>query len=150
METIEKSSEVIQDLIEINNDRIKGFETATKDLGEGNQDLKNIFNEMTAQSRQNVQELSQSANTGGNENDSSTSGAIHRAWIEVKATFTGHSRESILAECERGEDAIKKAYKEALSPNSGLSNEQEHMIAKQQEVIIASHDKIKFLRDHQA
>jgi len=41
----------------------------------------------------------------------SGTGAIHRAWIDVKATFSGHDRKSVLAECERGEDAIKKRTK---------------------------------------
>jgi hypothetical protein len=40
METIEKSVEVLNDLIEINNDRVAGFEHAIKDLGEGDADLK--------------------------------------------------------------------------------------------------------------
>ena len=43
METIEKSVEVLNDLIEINNDRVAGFEKATKDLDEGNSDLKAVF-----------------------------------------------------------------------------------------------------------
>src|SRR5437879_234733 len=42
-------------------------------------------------------------------------GKLHRAWIKIKENFTGHDRHSILEECEFGEDAIKKAYEEALT-----------------------------------
>jgi len=152
METIEKSVEVLNDLIEINNDRIAGFEKAGTDLGEGDTDLKTIFNNMVEESRRNVQELTQAVGQIGGEAEqgTSSSGAIHRAWIDVKATFGGNGRESILAECERGEDAIKKAYKDALTTENGLPPEVDRIVARQQEGIIAAHDKIKFLRDHQA
>ena len=152
METIEKSVEVLNDLIEINNDRIAGFDHAGKDLEVNDADLKTIFDGLVDQSRKNVQELSaQVGQIGGEvETGTSTSGAIHRAWLDVKATFSGHDRKSVLAECERGEDAIKKAYKDALTPENGLSHEVDRIIARQQEGIIAAHDKIKFLRDHQA
>jgi uncharacterized protein (TIGR02284 family) len=152
METIEKSVEVLNDLIEINNDRIAGFEHATKDLSEGDADLKAIFEKFSSDSRKNVQELTAAVNQVGGEADNthSAGGTIHRAWLDVKATFTGHDRKSVLAECERGEDAIKKAYKDALVPESGLSTENERIIARQQEGIIAAHEQIKFLRDRQA
>jgi len=152
METIEKSTEVLNDLIEINNDRIAGFEKAAKNLEENDADLKAIFENMVAESRKNVQELTQCvAQIGGEpEQGTSSTGAIHRAWIDVKATFSGHDRKSILAECERGEDAIKRAYKDALTTENGLPPEADRIVARQQEGIIAAHDKIKFLRDHQA
>jgi len=152
METIEKSVEVLNDLIEINNDRIAGFEHASKDLGEGDADLKAIFDKFSSDSRKNVEELTAAVNQIGGDAEAghSTSGTIHRAWLDVKATFTGHDRKSVLAECERGEDAIKKAYKDALTPESGLSTDNERIIARQQEGIIAAHDQIKFLRDRQA
>jgi uncharacterized protein (TIGR02284 family) len=43
--------------------------------------------------------------------EGSSSGTLHRMWLDVKATFSGHDRKSILEECERGEDAIKKHIK---------------------------------------
>ena len=152
METIEKSVEVLNDLIEINNDRIAGFDHAGKDLGEGDADLKSIFEKFSSDSRKNVEELTAAVNQIGGDAEAghSASGTIHRAWLDVKATFTGHDRKSVLAECERGEDAIKKAYKDALVPESGLSTDNERIIARQQEGIIAAHDQIKFLRDRQA
>jgi uncharacterized protein (TIGR02284 family) len=152
METIEKSVEVLNDLIEINNDRIAGFEHASKDLGEGDADLKAIFEKFSSDSRKNVGELMAVVNRIGGEAETGTSGtgSIHRAWLDVKATFTGHDRKSILAECERGEDAIKKSYKDALTPENGLSMEVDRIVARQQEGIIAAHDQIKFMRDRQA
>jgi uncharacterized protein (TIGR02284 family) len=151
METTEKAVEVLNDLIEINNDRIDGFNRASKDLGEGDADLKAIFDKFASDSRQNVQELSSAVGQAGGEVETgnTATGTIHRAWLDVKATFSGHDRKAILAECERGEDAIKKAYRDALSEDNGLSPEQSQLIAQQQQAINAGHDSIKALRDAQ-
>lgn len=149
METIEKSIEVLNDLIEINNDRIAGFNHASKELEFKDNDLKILFETFRDESRTYVQELSTTVNRNGGEAETSTSGsgALHRAWIDVKATFTGHDRKSILDECERGEDAIKKAYRDALSPDSNLSPEFTGLVSRQQQGVIAAHNQIKALRD---
>ena len=152
METIEKSIEVLNDLIEINNDRVAGFEKAIKDLEDNGADLQSIFESAASESRRNSQELTQAVRNAGGEAETGTSGSgtIHRAWIDVKATFSGHDRKSILEECERGEDAIKKAYRDALSVDSGLSTEFTSLVSRQQQGINASHDRIKALRNSQA
>ena len=149
--TSEKSIEVLNDLIEINNDRIDGFTRAAKDLGEGDADLKAVFDKFAADSRKNVQELSAAVGQAGGdvETGNSATGTIHRAWLDVKATFTGHDRKAVLSECERGEDAIKKAYRDALSDDNGLTGEQSQLIATQQQGVNEGHDSIKALRDAQ-
>src|SRR6185312_3606589 len=149
METIEKSVEVLNDLIQINNDRVAGFEHAGKDLGDEDRDLTDFFRSQREASRQNVFELSKIVNQIGGESDDghSVSGTIHRNWIDVKATFTGRDRAAILAECERGEDAIKQAYQDALTGDSGLSDEIRQIVLRQSQGIIASHDKIKGMRN---
>ncbi|MDB5025750.1 MAG: hypothetical protein JWP78_3505 [Mucilaginibacter sp.] len=151
METIERSVEVLNDLIEINNDRAAGFERAAKQLDSGDSDLRTLFESSARESRQNVKELTAAVNKLGREAETGTSGtgALHRAWINVKATFSGHDRKSILAECERGEDAIKGTYGDALSEND-LPPEIISIIWRQQQVIEASHDTIKRLRDSQS
>jgi uncharacterized protein (TIGR02284 family) len=149
METIEKSIEVLNDLIEINNDRIAGFAHASKDLEDNDLDIKALFQTLREESRYNVQELGLAVTKIGGEAemDGSGSGTLHRMWLDVKATFSGHDRKSILEECERGEDAIKKAYQNALSPDNELSPDVARLIANQQTGIIAAHNQIKALRD---
>jgi uncharacterized protein (TIGR02284 family) len=149
METIEKSVEVLNDLIEINNDRAEGFGKAAQDLDPTDMDLQGIFLNCSLESKQFSQQLRDEINQlGGHaDNDTSNTGALHRAWIDVKATFTGHDRKGILAECERGEDAIKKAYRDALSPENDLAAEVIPLLLRQQTSIEMSHDRIKSLRD---
>ncbi|GAB2685622.1 PA2169 family four-helix-bundle protein [Mucilaginibacter koreensis] len=149
--TTENSQEVLSDLVKINNDRVDGFEKAIKDLSDENQDLKSVFEEYSQQSRKFSQELTaELGRLGGDaETSNSVSGTLHRAWIDVKALFGGSDRKSILEECERGEDAIKKAYRDALSPDSGLSAEYSSVVSQQASQINAAHDRIKALRDSQ-
>jgi uncharacterized protein (TIGR02284 family) len=151
METKEKSIEVLNDLIEINNDRIDGFDRASKELGESDSDLKALFSKFASDSRRNVQELTTAVSEAGGdvETGNTALGTIHRAWLDVRATFSGHDRKSILEECERGEDAIKKAYRDALTEDNGLSTQYSQLLVQQQQVINEGHDKIKALRDSQ-
>ncbi|MDB5024445.1 MAG: aldehyde dehydrogenase [Mucilaginibacter sp.] len=151
METTSKATEALNDLIEINNDRIAGFNKASKDLKEGGFELTGIFDRFADESRRFVMELTNAVNQHGGEPETgrSASGAIHRAWIDVKATFGGSDRKSILQECERGEDAIKKAYQSALEPDNELSVEEIDLVRNQQYAINAAHDQIKALRDSQ-
>lgn len=152
METTEKSIDVLNDLIEINNDRVAGFEKAAKDLGDGDLELKSIFEQYAQESRLYSSELSSAVTELGGDAERGTgiAGDIHRAWIDVKATFTGHDRKSVLAECERGEDAIKKAYQTALDPENDFSFELADLLRRQQQGISAAHDRIKALRDNAA
>lgn len=148
METTEKKIDVLNDLIEINNDRVDGFEKVIADIKDENVDLKAVFQEFATQSRKFGQELTAlTASRGGEaETGNSVSGTLHRAWIDVKALFGGSDRESILNEAERGEDAIKKAYQTALSEGA-LSGEALQVVTAQAQEINAAHDSIKALRD---
>ncbi|MCC8409831.1 PA2169 family four-helix-bundle protein [Mucilaginibacter sp. UR6-1] len=148
METTEKSIDVLNDLIEINNDRVAGFEKALADINDENIDLKGLFQTYSAQSRKFSQELTAlTAVRGGDvETGNSVSGTLHRAWIDVKSLFGGSDRVGILNEAERGEDAIKKAYTTALT-EGGLSGEALQTVTAQSQDINAAHDAIKALRD---
>jgi uncharacterized protein (TIGR02284 family) len=151
MENSEKTVEILNDLIQINNDRADGFERAAADLSDENIDLKATFEKLSSGSRTNVTELAGLVGRHHENPDTGNTvlGTLHRAWIDIKATFGGDSRHSILAECERGEDAIKKAYKDALQEND-LGEQVRSILLKQQEGINASHDAIKALRDAHA
>lgn len=150
MENTENTVQVLNDLIQINNDRADGFDRASSDLQPENIDLKAIFEKLASDSRSNVTQLAGLVGQKGDEPDSGNTllGSLHRTWIDIKATFGGNDRHSILAECERGEDAIKKAYKDALQEND-LGTEVREALLKQQDGITASHDAIKALRDAQ-
>jgi uncharacterized protein (TIGR02284 family) len=147
MSTTANATGVLNDLIEINNDRVAGFEKAIADIKDENIDLKDLFQGYAAQSRKNSQELSALVGDVDEvETGTSVSGSLHRAWIDVKSIFGGSDRASILSEAERGEDAIKKAYQDVLS-SEALSAEAASTVQNQASEINAAHDQIKALRD---
>lgn len=139
----------LKNLIEINNDRTLGFKKALEDLEPINADLQVIFTTAAAESERFAQELTVLVEQHGAEvddNDESVAGAIHRAWIDVKALFGGKDRKSILEEAERGEDAIKAAYKKVMD-SGDVTGQALETVLDQAAQIRASHDKIKALRD---
>ena len=143
-----ENTTVLNELTEINNDRVAGFEKAIADIKDENIDLKEIFQKYSAQSRTFSQELTAAVAAQGEEIETgnSVAGTLHRAWIDVKALFGGSDRVSILNEAERGEDAIKAAYKTALEKGE-LSGSSLELVSRQAEDIKSAHDAIKALRD---
>lgn len=147
MATSGNATSVINNLIEINNDRVAGFEKAIADIDSENIDLKEIFQGFAEQSRKYGQELAAIIGSVEDvETGNSVSGTLHRVWIDVKSIFGGSDRAGILSEAERGEDAIKRAYQDALTEEN-LPFDASEVIRSQAMGINAAHDQIKALRD---
>ncbi|HJT74169.1 MAG TPA: PA2169 family four-helix-bundle protein, partial [Chitinophaga sp.] len=148
MQATLETIETLNDLIQINNDRIAGYEKALEDLKAEDSDLKALFSSMISESHEIRLALGTEVNVlgGDMERSTTTSGKIYRAWMDVKAVFTGHTRESVLANCEAGEDAAQRAYRMALDEEE-LPAYLREMISEQQMTLKASHDQIKALRD---
>lgn len=148
MENNKATIETLNDLVLINNDRIRGYEDALKELGEDDDNLRPLFLEMIDQSKRFKLQLGTEVEVLGSdmEQGTSTSGKLHRTWLELKAAFTGHSEKSILEECEFGEDAIKKSYNSALEDDSTPAYLRD-ILEDQLEQLSNSHDEIKALRD---
>ena len=132
----------------INNDRIVGYERALEETKPSDADLKKLFTSMIDESRKIRIDLAGEVQALGGEFEAGTtvSGKLYRAWMDVKAVFTGHDRHAVLANCERGEDAAQNAYKDALEENH-LPNYIRTMLESQKQILRASHDRIRVLRD---
>lgn len=144
--------EVLNDLIRINHDRVAGYEKAINESKDLDIDLKGIFSRMAEESRQYAAELTQEVVKLGGEPATGTtsSGKIYRVWMDVKATFSGNSRQSILENCEFGEDAAQKAYDSALKSDAEISADVRQLITNQKSSLRTSHDVIKKYRDMHA
>ena len=151
MQTNEKLVEVLNDLIEINNDRVTGYQKAVEETKNLDVDLQAVFNSMANDSRKYAAELTQEVNKLGGKSttDTTTSGKIYRVWMDVKATFSGHDRQAVLENCEFGEDAAQKAYTGALSSDAEMSADVRKVITDQQATLKVAHNLIKKYRDLQ-
>ena len=144
----EQSIDVLNALIVINNDRIEGYTTASKETEES--DLKTLFAQFENTSHKCKGELVKEVQRLGGEvaEGTKTTGKIYRAWMDVKATLTGNDRKAILNSCEYGEDVAIEAYEDALNNEAeNISTEQQMMLNAHLQLIKADHDKVKGLRD---
>lgn len=144
---LEKQAETLNDLILINNDRVKGYQKAIDELKPEDADLAGTFQERVNQSRLFGEELETHVYRSGEEVAEGTmaSGKIYRAWMDIKAFFSGNNRKAILENCEFGEDAALRAYEEALKCEN-LTPVQRTLVIRQQAEIQASHNKVKAMR----
>lgn len=69
MKTSREVIEILNDLIQINNDRIKGYERAIKELQDEDDDLKTLFAVFIDQSRQNKMILGKEVQAFGGDMD---------------------------------------------------------------------------------
>jgi uncharacterized protein (TIGR02284 family) len=149
MATNDNLIEVLNDLIRINNDRIVGYQRASQEARDIDVDLRSIFTRMGEESKQYAAELTQEVVKLGGEPATGTtaSGKIYRVWMDVKATFTGHDRQTVLNNCEFGEDAAQRAYETALGSDAEMNSDVRQLIANQKSSLKTSHDVIKKYRD---
>ena len=141
--------DVLNDLIRINRDRIAGYEKAVENLEEGDAVLRTLFYQLSDESQKIKEELVSEVKSLGGEpaEDSTMSGKIYRAWMEVKDAFTGDDAKSSLEACEYGEDAAQKAYAEAIEDSREFPENIQHLIRDQKDLLRLSHDLIRNKRD---
>lgn len=143
-----KTVDVLNKLITINNDRIEGYKTASDATDEN--DLKNLFSKFIATSQKCKQELATEVHKLGGEEAEGTkvSGKFFRVWMDVKAALTGKDRKAILGSCEYGEDQAKDTYEDVLKDDlEHLNAEQQSMINNQRSMLKSDREHIKTLHD---
>jgi uncharacterized protein (TIGR02284 family) len=137
----------INGLIETLKDGQQGFREASEAVKDSQ--LKSLFSEYSLQRGKFAGELQNEAITLGDhdpEDSSSTAGAMHRAWINLKSAITSGDDHAVLAECERGEDSAVNEYKKAMEAED-LSTPVRETISRQFTDVKNAHDRIKALRD---
>ena len=135
----------LNDLIATSKDGEAGFRTCAE--GVKNPQLKTMFNQAAERCAAGAAELQAKVRAlGGNPDKSgSTSGSLHRAWVNIKSAVTGKDDHAVLAECEKGEDAAKKAYQNALTED--LPADVKSMVERQYQGVKENHDRVRDLRN---
>ena len=147
MSQTKENISIINRLVETLKDGQEGFREASEAVQSSQ--LKTLFGEYSLQRSKFAGELQEYAikdlGESAPENTSSTAGAMHRAWINIKSAVSSRDDHTILAECERGEDSAVAEYKRAMEGN--LPSPLADIISRQYTDIKAAHDHVRSLRD---
>ena len=142
----DKTISVLNDLLNITNDRIAGFAKVEDKVWETHSNLKSAYDDMVSRSTDMKNDLINLINLKGGEADNTTSvsGAFHRAWIDVKNTFVSDKEESTLENVVFGEKAAITAYQDALD-GGDLCPESTAVVSEQLKQLKASAAKFEIL-----
>ena len=135
---------VLNDLIETCKDGQEGFKKAAEKVKESS--LKSLFSKYSAQRAAYAQELQSAVTQLGGEPETSghVAAALHRGWINLKEALAKDEDKAIIFECEAGEDAAMKAYKEALS--KGLPTDVQMLVQRQFAGVQEAHGIVRDLK----
>ncbi|WP_267405217.1 MULTISPECIES: PA2169 family four-helix-bundle protein [unclassified Chryseobacterium] len=144
----DKTVSVLNDLLNITNDRIEGFSKVEDKVWDTHSGLKSDYDQMVSQSQTMKNDLIRLINQKGGEadNTTSTAGAIHRAWIDVKNSFSGDKDDSTLGNVVFGENAAIDAYQSALD-SGDLCPESTRLVSDQLHHLKSSYAKFENLED---
>ena len=136
---------VLNTLIATLLDSVEGYTKAAGDIE--NARLGTIFADR-ARERRDVAAQLQAVVTqlgGEAEDDTSTMGAIHRTFFDLKTAITGRDNEAIVNEVERGEDYLKAKFETAMK-NADLSPAARAAVDTAWTSVRAGHDQMSQLK----
>ncbi len=126
-------------------DSVEGYTKAAGDIESAS--LGTIFADRARERREVAARLQAVvAQQGGEpENDTSTMGAIHRTFFDLKTAITGRDNEAIINEVERGEDYLKGKFETAMK-NVDLSPAARAAVGLAWTSVRAGHDQMSQLK----
>ena len=108
--------------------------------------LKSLFEKYTSQRAEYARELQSLVSQFGGDPATSghVSGTLHRGWLNLKEALSRNEDQAIINECEAGEDAAIKNYREALSAQ--LPPDVATVVQRQYAGVQAAHSVIRDLK----
>lgn len=129
--TDQKTWDIIQDLLEINQDRLAGFQLVLEKL-DPDTALSFLFQQTIRETKENISALGACLlENHPPEADTSVTGKVHRLWIDLKTAASGNDRGAILEEVIRGEEAFAELYTASLTTSAGLETQFVPMLTEQ-------------------
>lgn len=142
----EQIANKLNDLLERTYDAEKGFQNAAENVESTS--LKEYFNSKAEQRKAfgydlktEIKSYAQDVDKGG-----SVEGSIHRAWMDLKSTFSSDNKEAMLEEAIRGEKKAINDYKEIIKENE-LPSSTKMLLENQVSKIESGLSTVKTLED---
>ncbi|OUL95363.1 PA2169 family four-helix-bundle protein [Paraburkholderia hospita] len=139
---------VLNGLIETSKDGERDFMKTAEDANHAS--VKDALLESAERCTRGARELQDLVlKLGGKpEGGGSVAGALHRGWLDVKSAVGSRTDHAILADCEKGEDAAKKRFHEALEKD--LPADVRAVVERLYHGVLQNHDRIRAMRDQYA
>ncbi|MGC1471170.1 MAG: PA2169 family four-helix-bundle protein [Psychroserpens sp.] len=139
--------EKLRDVLKNNEDAVKGYGKAAENASEIG--LKSYFQNKSKERLNFITSLRGALphmDMGTGEIDGSTTGAVHRTWMDVKAFFSSGNDEAMLEEAIKGDRAAVSDYEKILG-DGNLPPAAEEMIRQQMKWIKNDITEIKTMED---
>jgi uncharacterized protein (TIGR02284 family) len=137
---------VLNHLIDTCKDGERGFRYAADHVTESS--LRELFLQIASRRERFAADLLPHAQRlgGATESGGTTAGVVHRGWMTLKDTLTGHNDDAIIREAERGEHAAVAAYKDAVE--GMLPPTARDLIERQYTDVRQTHERVRILLNH--
>ncbi len=135
----------LTELIRINEDSVKGFETALGCTDDPR--IQSVFRSVMQEREKFGEQLEAyvQINDGNDDPSGSVKATAHRWWLKAHAAFAANEAVTVLKDAEAGEDAIKHKYEAVIKETAG--SPVNDVLLRQYEVVKGGHDRIRDLRD---
>ncbi|QQV03881.1 MULTISPECIES: PA2169 family four-helix-bundle protein [Chryseobacterium] len=143
---------VLNDLLQITNDRIRGFEKVEGKVWENYSGLKSEYDRMISQSKMmKVEIINLITERGGNPDDSTTvAGNLHRTWIDIKNSLPTSNKDiETLENVVFGEKSAIDSYEEALK-SGNLDNDSRKVISDQLNSLKISYEQFSEIEKYKS
>lgn len=139
---------VLNGLIETTLDSMKGYRDACEDTNGTHSEL---FLGMADERSRVASDLQAHVRSHGGEPEdhSSTAGALHRGFMNLKDAITGTDDKAVIDEVERGEDHIKEKYESALKDDK-LSPDCRMVVETAYTSVRKGHDRVSAIKHARA
>ncbi|GAB3934789.1 ferritin-like domain-containing protein [Larkinella terrae] len=141
MEVANTNSEILDrlnTLLTRTRDGERGYQEAAENVKDT--ELKTLFLAQSRQRGEYATEIDREIRTLGGDPETSTSllADLHRAWINIKTSFTGNDDKAVVEECKRGDGQALDDYQEILQSTSLAASTRE-LLLRQKERIESAH-----------
>lgn len=135
----------LQDLIQANIDSRDGYRQAAQGLEDLT--LQSAFEQIAEDRDRQADDLARFVSWSGEtpRRSGSVAAIVYRAWSSIRELLSTDNRHAMLCEAERGEDAIRNAYEDAL--NRSVGSAANDILVQHYAAVCNTHDRIRDLRD---
>jgi uncharacterized protein (TIGR02284 family) len=119
----------------------RGYQEAAENVKDA--ELKSLFMAQSRQRGEYATEIDREVRALGGDPETTTSLAadLHRAWINIKTSFTGNDDKAVVEECKRGDGQALEDYQEILQSTSLPASTRE-LLLRQKERIESAHSSM--------